>query len=250
MYNMKDIGFSQYCITKDGEVYSLKINRWIKKQISNNDYYVVSMGADNGTRYRKKVHRLLLQMFEPIDNDSEMFCNHKDGNKLNNNLSNLEWVTPLENSQHAHENNLIGANFVNEHTVFPEEWEVLSIDEDDLISSRKELNVELIHDIFQKVQDGYRVCDVARMVGVKRWTVRGLINNPSKDIADILLGYDLSKRYKAKSMSVENVTKVCEMLVKGETPYYIAKELGLDYNAVRRIKNRKSFKAIGATYEW
>ena len=60
MYNMKDIGFSQYCITKDGEVYSLKINRWIKKQISNNDYYVVSMGADNGTRYRKKVHRLLL----------------------------------------------------------------------------------------------------------------------------------------------------------------------------------------------
>lgn len=247
---MKDIGFSQYCITKDGEVYSLKINRWIKKQISNNDYYVVSMGADNGTRYRKKVRRLLLQMFEPIDNDSEMFCNHKDGDKLNNNLSNLEWCTPLENSQHAHSNNLIGANFVNEHTKLPKECEIIYTDEDELISGRKELDVELIHRIFQKLQDGYRVCDVSKMIGVERKTIASLVNNPSKEISEILKEYDLSKRYKAKTLSVEKVIKICEMLSQGETPYFIAKELNIDYDRVRHIRNRKSFKDIGATYEW
>lgn len=250
MYNMKDIGFSQYCITKDGEVYSLKINRWLKKQISNNDYYVVSMGADNGTRYRKKVHRLLLQMFEPIDNDHEMFCNHKDGDKLNNNLSNLEWCTPLENSQHAHANNLIGANFVTEHTILPKECEIHYLDEDDLITNRKELNIELVHNIFQKVQDGYRVCDVARMLGVSRPTISAMINNPSKEISEILEGYDLSKRYKSETLSVENVVKICEMLSKGHTPYFIAKHLNIDYDRIRRIKNRKTFKDIGATYEW
>lgn len=250
MYNMKDIGFSQYCITKDGEVYSLKINRWIKKQISNNDYYVVSMGADNGTRYRKKVHRLLLQMFEPIDNDTEMFCNHKDGNKINNNLSNLEWCTPLENSRHAHANNLVGANFTNEHTILPKECEINYLDEDDLITNRKELDIELVHSILQKVQDGYRVCDVSRMLGVGKSTIAAMINNPSKEISEILEGYDLSKRYKSETLSVENVIKICEMLSKGRTSYFIAKDLGIDYDRIRRIKNRRTFKDVGATYEW
>lgn len=250
MYNMKDLGFSQYCITKGGEVYSLKINRWVKKQVSNNGYYVVSMGADNGTRYRKKVHRVLLQMFNPIEDDSEMFCNHKDGDKLNNNLSNLEWCTPLENSQHAHSNNLIGANFVNEYTILPKECEISYTDEYELISSRKELDVELIHGIFQKLQDGYRSCDVSKIMGVSSRTINALINNPSKDIAEILKDYDFSKRYKAKTLSVERVIKICEMLSKGNTPYFIAKEFGIDYDRVRHIRNRKSFKEIGATYEW
>ena len=59
MIRMSSIGFSQYSITEDGRVYSHKINKWVKQQISNNGYYVVSIGSDSGVRYRKKVHRLL-----------------------------------------------------------------------------------------------------------------------------------------------------------------------------------------------
>jgi hypothetical protein len=54
--------------------------------------------------FRKKlfrVHRLVMQTFRPFDgDDDQMDVNHKDGNKGNNALENLEWNTPRENIEH------------------------------------------------------------------------------------------------------------------------------------------------------
>lgn len=46
------------------------------------------------------IHRLLLSVFEPKEGSYDV--NHKDGNKANNTLDNLEWVTKAENTRHAH----------------------------------------------------------------------------------------------------------------------------------------------------
>lgn len=66
-------------------------------------YFTASVG---GKRKNLYVHKTVAIAFLPQDvNRSEV--NHKDGNKLNNNVSNLEWVTRLENMQHAHRTGLM-----------------------------------------------------------------------------------------------------------------------------------------------
>jgi len=58
----------------------------------------VSLGTDSKKHF--KVHKCVLESFcGSIENKNEV--NHKDGNKLNNNLCNLEWTTRLENMKHS-----------------------------------------------------------------------------------------------------------------------------------------------------
>lgn len=62
--------------------------------------------SENGKTKRYLVHRLILSTFEPIENEKNFDVNHKDGNKLNNNISNLEWCTRSENIKHSYRNGL------------------------------------------------------------------------------------------------------------------------------------------------
>lgn len=67
--------------------------------------YLTVVLFKNGKRVRKRVHRLVAQAF--ISNpENKPQVNHKDGDKKNNNASNLEWVTSGENEKHALENGL------------------------------------------------------------------------------------------------------------------------------------------------
>lgn len=59
----------------------------------------------NGIQTIKNLHRLYAQAFIP-NPENKRVVNHKDGNKLNNDLSNLEWSSYSENINHAYENNL------------------------------------------------------------------------------------------------------------------------------------------------
>ena len=63
--------------------------------------YVVSLYSGNGKYKTKRVHRLVAEAFlEKIENKNQV--NHKDGNRLNNNLDNLEWCNGSENILHSY----------------------------------------------------------------------------------------------------------------------------------------------------
>ena len=78
-----------------------------------NDYKYVKLSKNNKV-IKKYVHRLVATAFIP--NPSNMpQVNHKDGNKGNNNVNNLEWTTCLENIHHAFRNNLVSIKHGAEH---------------------------------------------------------------------------------------------------------------------------------------
>ena len=70
-----------------------------KIAVSKKGYSVCELSV-NGLRNTFQVHRLVAQAFIP-NNDNKPQVNHIDGNKLNNNVENLEWCTNSENAIHA-----------------------------------------------------------------------------------------------------------------------------------------------------
>jgi hypothetical protein len=94
------IGFEgRYEVSSLGNVKSKKTNKIIYTR-KDKGGYVTCLFFCNMKIFSKKVHRLVAQAFIPNPlNKQEV--NHKDRNRANNNLDNLEWSTPKENMNHA-----------------------------------------------------------------------------------------------------------------------------------------------------
>lgn len=97
-YEWKEIsGYDKYYISSNGQVWS-SYSDDITSQRVHVGYQSVNIGYPNQKFIH--IHRLVAIMF--LNNDSNLpIVNHKDGDKLNNNLSNLEWVTVLQNNLHS-----------------------------------------------------------------------------------------------------------------------------------------------------
>ena len=78
-----------YSISDDGQVRNNERNK-ILKFGSEQGYSMVNLSVGNGVMKRCRVHRLVATAFIP-NPDKKPYVNHKDGNRSNNNVSNLEW---------------------------------------------------------------------------------------------------------------------------------------------------------------
>ena len=95
----KDILGTTYGISSIGRVYNSATDTMLKPFPNNNGYLMVDI-FHNTVKERVAIHRLVARYFIP-NPEAKDFVNHIDGNKQNNKVDNLEWVTPSENSQHA-----------------------------------------------------------------------------------------------------------------------------------------------------
>lgn len=92
--------FPNYLITENGEVINKRTNKKVKPFI-NASYYKLNLFISSTECKQVYLHRLLAETFIP-NPENKKEVNHIDGNKLNNSLNNLEWVTRVENSQHSY----------------------------------------------------------------------------------------------------------------------------------------------------
>lgn len=91
--------WENYTIDEFGNVKNSKTNKYLKGALNNKGYLRVELHKNKKLK-KFFVHRLVAEYF--IENPlNKKQVNHKDGNKQNNRVDNLEWVTNQENRNHA-----------------------------------------------------------------------------------------------------------------------------------------------------
>lgn len=103
-YQISNTGRIRSCdrYVKAGIKYNNQIlhkGRIVKPVKLKSGYYMVNL-SKKGKENRKSIHRIVASVFIP--NPYNLPCvNHKDGNKKNNNVNNLEWCSYKENEKHS-----------------------------------------------------------------------------------------------------------------------------------------------------
>ena len=154
-------------------------NGKIKSQnVINSGYLVVDLYKNN-VRHTLLVHRLVAQTFVPNPDNLEII-NHIDGDKTNNNSSNLEWCDYTTNLNHARNNNLR-----------PKEWQY-----------QGSLTKEEVLEIPKLVEWGLSKIEIARVLKVNVGIIKHIFNG--KTYFD--LGIDFTKlNHKKKNRWQEDI---------------------------------------------
>lgn len=144
--------YSNYRIYPDGRIYSEFINRFISPTFDSGKYLQVTLVNDDGERKTIKVHRLVASAFLP-NLDEKREINHKDFDKTNNSVENLEWCDRDYNVQY---------NF--NHRDYTEQIEKMS-----------PLMKEQVLVIPELVNQGFSIKLISKLFHVGHITIRNII---------------------------------------------------------------------------
>ena len=174
-----------------------------------------------------RVHRLVAQYY--IENkENKPFVNHIDGNKLNNHISNLEWVTHRENMDHAISTGLIKRGEDNPKSKFTE----------------KE-----VHSICKLIEKGYRSNDIADTYGVPVSLVSGIRGKVVwSHISDL---YFIPP--KSRSLSCETIHWLCQRLEEKLTQGQIMSltdNKRITKTLIKDVRRRRIYKDISVNYNF
>lgn len=170
MKNCKIANHELYTLFENGEVHSGKLDITLKPRVNDNGYLIVTLDGE-----QLSIHRLVALHFIP--NPYGYPCvNHKDGDKSNNNVSNLEWCSVAKNNSHALE-----------------------------IGLRKGfVHVDVRRQLLQKVLDGAVVADLALEVGNHPNTLNRMLRNQA-DKDGIRDKWDEEAKRKRKLTALKNL---------------------------------------------
>ena len=88
-----------YYINENLQIINIETGHIKKATLGKRGYYYVTLSSKQGRQTKVYLHKIIALAF--IKNENYEVINHKDGNKLNNNVSNLEFVSQKENIRHS-----------------------------------------------------------------------------------------------------------------------------------------------------
>ncbi|AHK11566.1 homing endonuclease HNH [Shewanella sp. phage 1/40] len=218
--------FHLYGATESGKIYRIDRKKLLKHTYNKRAKYNYTRLSQNNTPKTLRVHIFIAKCWLPNPNNFRV-VNHKDGDKLNNLVSNLEWCSDSQNQQHALDTGLKQKG-------------------EDLYNAK--LSNEQVHKVCKLLEEGYRVKDLADMFGVNTDNIR--------KIKDGSCFFDIRQLYVniphkfVTEYSVGTVEWVCSKIKEGLSDINIAKTStsGITTIDVKRIRNKIRYTEITDKY--
>ena len=236
-----DGNLTVYKISTDGTILNSKTNNIVKPYlaISNKtklpSYYKIKLHfrIDLKTRMRKSyyIHRLVAQTFIP-NPENKPQVNHKDGNKLNNHIDNLEWVTQSENMIHASITGLLHPKYGSENQ----------------FSVHNEAQIHKVCKLLEKAS--YTIKEISAETGVNKITIYNIWKN--RKWKQISCNYNIKSPLIRGTRWDSNTRKKLNKLLKSGVYDFkkICKELSVPADITsksfiyKRIRNSKTSTTI------
>lgn len=202
--NAERIGYPKYEISRSGKVRNAITKKLYKPQMHRRGYLWLPMQRPEGGWFCEYIHQLVARMYIPNPHRKPQ-VNHIDGDKQNNVVENLEWVTNVENARHAMKHGLMPHAIINE---------------------------EKVHEICQLFEKGKLPTEVSKITKVPRTTVYAIWYR--RNWVDISSKYDFKQSYhQNKRMTEETMHTVCKCCVRD---YHALKYLHIRECLLRQFK--------------
>lgn len=143
-----------YTIDTEGNIKNINTGKYLKYATTSAGYYTVGLQLKDNSRKIFYIHILVAEMFLDKPFNAEQ-VNHKDKNRTNNSIDNLEWCSQLENIEHQFTNNnkpVLGKP--------KSEWNKVSKGE---INGMSKITDENCHYICKLLSEGYSRKEILEM---------------------------------------------------------------------------------------
>lgn len=218
--------YFDYIVSNNGKVVSLKRKKQVlmKQCVNHKGYYFLSLYINN-KKIHFFVHRLVAIVFIPnLENKKQI--NHKNGNKKDNRVENLEWSTGQENMQHAFKNGLIKGNK-------GEKNGRSKIKEKTALKIKKMLETKSNTEIKKELG-----VSIGTIIGIKSGNTWKHI--PNTHLKSVVKKANGEKHPKAK-LKEKDVKKIKKMIKKGLSNTDISKMYGVHRVTISAIKTGKTW---------
>lgn len=244
--DMKNARTGRYKINKKGEVKNTKTNKILQPWTANNGYKYYSLRTNDNKTVHIGVHVLVATYFVDIPEDllkldQKLVPNHKDFDRSNNDISNLEWTTYKMNNDW---------NIEHGHCMHGDK------------SPNAKANNKTVRKICELLEQGYGNKEIICKLNFPndsyhKHLITGI--RTGKKWKSISKDFNIQKKNTLRHNDDAYIRSICEMLEKGYSLKDIRKNLNIENTDTEKqkikklvwfIRNRKCYTDISKDYIW